>query len=284
MTTDEMFERLRELQNVLVQKIEIEFEMAEIPKSLSAHEELVYRLKESYISKDAEYIAEKKRESECKNLLAIAESEREKAEKKMDSTVTQREIEALDKEIEDAAKKEDSHRRDLRGIEQKVLEINDTMKQNKELLDQQENELAERKKTVEKELSEKKKKLKTIAASEEKLKDGMSPELIFKFERIIRKKRGRGIVAVKGREHPVCQGCHMILPVQFAASVRQGTEVLSCPYCSSILYYEEIDENEEELFDDDDTGGLSDLDDLDDDLDDEDEDDDEVVVAGDYED
>jgi RNase P subunit RPR2 len=70
---------------------------------------------------------------------------------------------------------------------------------------------------------------------------------------------GRGIVAIKGG---VCMGCHMILPVQFANSVRMGEEIVFCPYCSRILYYEESEQGEEEFFDTEDSGSLSDLDDI----------------------
>lgn len=281
MTTEEVFEKLRELQEVLTQKITLEREMADIPKILSSSEELVHRLKQNYIDKDQEYVTWKKKESECRNALVIAESDREKCEKKMDATTTQREIEALDKEIVEAAKKEEAFRRDLRSIEQKATELNESMRQDKEFMDGQEKELNERKRSIEKELSEKQKLLNVIDENEKKLTDGMDPELIFKFKRIIRKKRGKGIVAVKGREHPVCMGCHMILPIQFAAEVRQGKDILSCPYCSSILYFQESDEGEEEFFDDDDSGSLADLEDIEDELEEDDEE--EETINIDYE-
>jgi predicted nucleic acid-binding Zn-ribbon protein len=283
MTTDEIFERLQELQEVLVKKIALENEMADIPKTLSSSDELVHRLKQDYIDKDQEYVAAKRREAECRNSLAIAESDREKAEKKMDMVSTAREIEALDKEIEEAARKEDVSRKDLHSIEQKVFELNEEMKAKKDFMDTQEGELTERKKNIETELSQKQKDLDKIAKVEKSLTGDLNPELVFKFERIIRKKRGLGIVAVKGREHPVCQGCHMILPIQFAAEVRSKADVLSCPYCSSILFYEETTEDENEFFDDSDSGALADLDEEEEEEEEVDDGDDEKVVSMDYE-
>ncbi|MDR3325034.1 MAG: C4-type zinc ribbon domain-containing protein [Spirochaetaceae bacterium] len=280
MTTEKVFERLRELQDVLTQKITLEKEMEDIPKILSSSEELVYRLKQDYIDKDQEYVAAKKKENEFRNAFFIAESDREKSEKKMDSASTQREIEALNKEIEDAARKEDSNRKELHLMEQKVAELNEVMQLKKEFMDTQMGELTERKKNIEKELAEKRKRLDAVTLDEKRLTDGLDSELIFKFERIIRKKKGRGVVAVKGREHPVCQSCHMILPIQFAAEIRKGVEVLSCPYCSSILFYEEAEDSEEEFFDDGDAGSLADLDDIGDELEEEEE---EEVVNIDYE-
>jgi RNase P subunit RPR2 len=89
---------------------------------------------------------------------------------------------------------------------------------------------------------------------------------------------GKGIVAIKGN---VCTGCHMILPVQFANEVRLGEEIVFCPYCSRILFYEESEEGEEDFFDTEDAGSLSDLDDDDDELEEEDEG--EEIVNIDYE-
>jgi len=63
----------------------------------------------------------------------------------------------------------------------------------------------------------------------------------------------------------------MILPAQFANEVRVGNEILYCPYCSRILFYQESDEEEGDFFDSDDAGSLADLDDFSE----EDEDDDD---------
>jgi len=93
--------------------------------------------------------------------------------------------------------------------------------------------------------------------------------MVFKFERIIKNKKGKGIVAIKGN---VCMGCFMILPVQFANEVRIGEQVVFCPYCSRVMYYEDSTEDAEEYFNIEDTGSLSDLDDIEDeDYDEEDE-------------
>jgi len=139
---------------------------------------------------------------------------------------------------------------------------------------------------IEKEISTKKQRLEKIKKKEAELTENLDGELIFKFERIIRKKKGRGIVGVRGKEHPVCQSCRMILPVQFAVSVRTSNEVLACPYCSSILFYEEAEEEDEEFFDSDDSGALSEFDESDEELieDDEEEPVDDDKVNIDYED
>ena len=52
----------------------------------------------------------------------------------------------------------------------------------------------------------------------------------------------------------------MILPGQFANEVREGENILFCPYCSRILYYEAASEGEQITYYND-TGSLADSDD-----------------------
>jgi hypothetical protein len=91
---------------------------------------------------------------------------------------------------------------------------------------------------------------------------------------------GRGIVAIKGG---VCMGCHMVLPVQFANMIHQGEEIVFCPYCSRILFYEESGQDGETYFDIEDSGSLSDLDDMEEDEYDDDEEEEEESVGLEYE-
>ena len=83
-------------------------------------------------------------------------------------------------------------------------------------------------------------------------------EILFKFQRIIQR-NSEGIVSVR---NGVCSGCHMILPANFANEVREGEDINFCPYCSRILYYEEVSEDQaEDYFDIGAAGSLSGLDD-----------------------
>ncbi|MDR1428743.1 MAG: C4-type zinc ribbon domain-containing protein [Spirochaetaceae bacterium] len=281
MAMEDVFGKLRTLQDILSEKIALEQEIQEIPKILVTQEELLARLKKTFIEKNQDYEKAKSSEAEFRNLLAEAESGREKAEKNMDSISTQREYEALDKEIRDASEREQQYRKDLQREERVIAELNEQMKQHSALIEQQEQDLAERRRGIEDEIAGKNAKVKTLQEEEDKVVVGLDSEVQFKFERILRNKMGKGIVAIKSG---VCTGCHMILPVQFANTVRLGEEIVFCPYCSRILFYEETETGEEEFFDREDAGSLSDLDDMDDEEEYEEEEEEEDEKAGmDYE-
>jgi predicted nucleic acid-binding Zn-ribbon protein len=279
MATDDVFEKLRTLQEILSQKFTLEQQIQEIPKLLVTQEELLARLKKTFIEKNQDYEKAKTAEGEFLSLLGDAEKARERAEKNMDVISTQREYEALDKEIRDASEKEQQYRKELQREERLIADLDEQMKQTAALIEQQEADLAERRVGIEAEIAGKRAQMEKLSEEERALTPGLDLEVLFKFERIIRNRMGRGIVAIKGG---VCMGCHMILPVQFANSVRLGEEIVFCPYCSRILYYEESEQGEEEFFDTEDSGSLADLDDMDEDEEDE-EDEEEEKVNADYE-
>jgi predicted nucleic acid-binding Zn-ribbon protein len=274
MAMENVFEKLRSLQDILSEKISLERDIEEIPKLLITQEELLARLKKSFIERNQDYERTKLSEGDFRNLLSLAESDREKAEKNMDSISTQREYEALDKEIRDAAEKEQQYRKDLQREERTLSDLNEQIKQNESLIDQQEKDLEERRAVIKAEVSEKKSQVAGLEEQEQAIIPGLDSEVRFKFERIIRNKGGRGIVAIKGG---VCMGCHMILPAQFANMVRKQEEIVFCPYCSRILFYEESEQGEEEFIDNETAGGLADSDDMEDDEYDEDDEEEEKV-------
>ena len=272
---EKVFEALKTMQEILSEKIELEQKIQEIPKMLTTQEELLARMKKSFVEKNMDYEKAKTAEAEYRNSLAEAESKREKAEKNMESISTQREYEALDKEIEDAAGKEQEFRNKLQRELRIISELDEEMKKNQALIEQQEEELEQRRLDIENEVAAKQAQLKDLSVREEDIATELDdPDVLFKFERIIRNKMGRGIVAIKGG---VCLGCNMILPAQFTNVIRQGEEIVFCPYCSRILFYEESEQDEEEYFSDEDSGSLSDLDDMEDEDYEEDEDDEEKV-------
>ena len=274
MVTDNDLEKLRSLQEIIYEKIGLEKSIQEIPKLLGTQEELLNRLKKTFIEKNQEYEKVKSEETDLRNKLSEAESSREKSEKNMDVINTQREYEALDKEIRDASEKEQQYRKDLQNRADILSELDKQIKQQTALIEQQEKELEDRRKKIEAEVTDKQKQIESLRKKESKLTENLDSEVIFKFERIIKNKMGVGIVAIKGN---VCMGCHMILPVQFANEVRIGEEFVFCPYCSRILYFEESAGEEEAFFNTEDTGALSDLDEMEDEEYEEEEEDEEKV-------
>ncbi len=245
MTMEEVFKKLRSLQEILSQKFGIEREVEEIPKILATRTELLNRMKKSYLEKTQEYETKSRYIDELRNKAIEAERVREGYEQQMDMIQTQREYEALDKEIKDSGEKEQDLRRDLQREEQLLSEMKVNLEKDESMISKQEEEVQKEKSRIKEAVQEKSKGLKTLEKKEKSITPGLDEEILFKFERIIKSKAGLGIVPI---EHGVCSGCHMILAAQFVNDVHRGEGIMFCPNCSRILFYqpEDVEEQGEE--------------------------------------
>lgn len=258
MVMTEVFEKLKELQGVLAEKYMLEGKIEEAPKQLTTQDELLARLKKEYIEKNTKYDEVRASVEHLKAQLAEAEASRESGEKGMDSITTHREYEALDKQITEAKEREDAIRRDLTREEKTLAELNEILRADEEMITAQEADLNSGKTSLAAEIDGYRQALGDLDKKEADITPGIDQEIVYKFQRIIRR-NSEGIVAVK---NGVCTGCHMILPAQFANEVRDGEKILFCPYCSRILYHQDVAEDEEETyFPMDETGSLADFDD-----------------------
>lgn len=259
MQMTEELERLKSLQDVLAEKYEIEAKVEELPKTLDGSTESLDRFKREYIEKNKLYEEKKDIVARLRVELDEAQRKREEGERGMDAISTHREYEILEKQISEAQALEDSKRKELQREEKSMAELNDLLKSEEDLIASTEKDVNEARENLDNEIAACNEKLEALKAQEAEISEGIDSETIMKFQRIIKRNR-KGIVAVKGK---VCDGCHMILPAQFANEVHHGEKILFCPYCSRILFYEEaadLDENYVSIHDD------SSADDMDEDL------------------
>ncbi len=231
----ETLESLKKLQDVLAEKYDLEVKIEDLPKSLDGSKEGLERFKKEYLQLNDTYEAEKEKRDSVKEELDQTVKNREEGEKGMDAAQTHREYEVLEKQISEAAAKEDELRKELQAEEHKLSEMSSSLKDLEDLIASTESEVNSSEQNLNKQLDDCSSSIASLTKKEEKMSDGIDSETLIKFQRIIRRNR-KGIVAVKGK---VCDGCHMILPAQFANEVRQGDKIMFCPYCSRILFYEE---------------------------------------------
>ena len=69
METAKIFDKLKDLQDILVEKYKLEAKIEETPKQLNAQEELLARLKKEYITKNTNYDSIKEKVAELKHEL-----------------------------------------------------------------------------------------------------------------------------------------------------------------------------------------------------------------------
>lgn len=242
MVTTEIFESLKDLQTILVQKYDLEKKAADAPKQLRNQEDLLAKTRKEFIELKAQSDLLAEKIGKIKAELNAVIAEREESEKNVANSATHREYETLEKQLMDAKLKEEDLRHTFQHEDKKFAEINEKMKNSEELILFQEQELNSSKNSLNAELDGYNQELSALKEQEEKIVPNLDQEILFKFQRIIQR-NSEGIVAVR---NGVCTGCHMILPANFANEVREGENIKFCPYCSRILFYEEVSEEQSE--------------------------------------
>ena len=247
MATKETFENLKKLQNILVKKYELEKKVSDAPKQLGNQEELLAKDRKEFIELKTNYDATSEKVTKLKAELEEAVKSREEGEKGVANSTTHREYEALEKQIAEAKLKEDDVRQSLQKEQKELDALNERLKDTENSIKFAEEELKTNKESIDSDIAKYNSQLASLQAEEDKITPNLKQETLFKFQRIIQR-NSEGIVAVR---NGVCTGCHMILPANFANEVREGEnngdkDILFCPYCSRILYYEEVSEDQQE--------------------------------------
>ncbi|MCG8616752.1 MAG: C4-type zinc ribbon domain-containing protein [Desulfobacterales bacterium] len=148
---------------------------------------------------------------------------------------TNKEYQVLLREVDDNKKRKDALETELLGMmeerdrSQGIVE--ESEKEYAQLSEQVKSEQAE----VEKKTTEDRELLDDYLARQEEIGQSLDPKLMERFRRISKMNNGSAVTRVNDQ---VCMGCFMNVPPQMYIEVQRGNELISCPQCSRILYYE----------------------------------------------
>ncbi|UCD83629.1 MAG: hypothetical protein JSU92_10055 [Deltaproteobacteria bacterium] len=140
---------------------------------------------------------------------------REIAAAKRDNSLMEEEILKELEEIEEIKKELEQDEPEYRHLEE---EFNNTNSELKDKFAQDEKELGEQ------------------AQIREKIARDISTDLLKKYDLIRKQRAGLALVPAK---NSACQGCNMDLPPQVYNEVRRNKEIILCPNCQRIIYWEE---------------------------------------------
>lgn len=231
---------LIQLQDVLKKKFALEREIEELPKNLSGKRSELIKANEEFLALTKKYNLAKETANRTALDYETAFNQRVSSEKKMESVSTQREFDALSKEIEEAKITETGLNKAKKATQEEVDNLAALVNEKQAALDAMTAEVSSQEAELEAQVNEKKAEIASYEETCQEIKaQGIADSIYNKFASIVKNKNGLGIVPVHGQ---VCQGCNMILPVQFVNDVHIGNSTMYCPYCSRILFYEESED------------------------------------------
>jgi len=240
----EGFNKLKELQKVLLKEFDIEAELEDMPTELHGLKRKFQKIQRTIKEIESNLESHNERSKKLIKEKEECNLNKDKYESQISLIKTQREYEAITSEIAQIKEKLEVIEEEEMNALQEIEEMKKVIDEQNDLYVQLKTTIAEKGKVVNKLMKEKQKELDKCLKAKVKISAGLDEEVIYKFEKIVKKKDGVGIVSIRNN---VCMGCNMILPPQFVNDVRREEEIIFCPNCSRILYYYEEKLEDEEL-------------------------------------
>ncbi len=150
---------------------------------------------------------------------------------------TNKQYDALTREIEQAQDKVNRLEKEMEVLEGKIVVARRDTEALSPELDEMQRELADRQKDLERVHREHEEEELKLKHEREKLAARISKSDLNLYNRIRRAKNGSAVVPVRRN---ACGGCYKRVPPQTALELRKNARVLTCEHCGRILVSDEI--------------------------------------------
>jgi len=231
-----LIKRLVDLQECDSQLVKLSTKKVDLPGKIQALEDAFEVFKESVAQNKKKYDELKKSHADCEVQIKKNNETVGKTKERLLEVKNNKEYQAMLKEIETAEK--------TRGeIETQIITLIDEMdklsvlvKKDEETLKQATQKHEEEKKIIENDLNTVDADTASWNQKREDLQKSIPADLLSRYEKIRKRNNGVGVISVW---KSVCNGCHMNIPPQMYNELQRSTELLSCPNCNRIMYFED---------------------------------------------
>lgn len=231
----EHMEKLAVLQTLDIKIRGMQREKDEIPTRLAALEGEFKKEEEKVLGQKAELDRLLKDRRHKEKELEEEVERAKKTEARAFEIKTNKEYQAVLKEIEGAKKLNRQREEEILGILERFEELQKVARQG-------EKELEAKRKDYQRQLSELQQRAAQFEqkmAAEVKERDerqkGIPPDLLSKYRMLLEKRQG---IAVAPVSNGVCQACNMNLRPQLYIELQKQQTLILCPNCSRILFWE----------------------------------------------
>ncbi|HRF90200.1 MAG TPA: C4-type zinc ribbon domain-containing protein, partial [Desulfobacter postgatei] len=158
-----------------------------------------------------------------------------KSNETLRNVTTNKEYQVLLREVDDNKKRKDALETELLQImeerEKSQAVVNESTKEYQQL----EEQIKAEQNQIEEQTTKDRKLLEEYIKSQKEIGVSLDPKLLDRFKRISKMNQGSAVANVQDE---VCLGCFMNIPPQLYIEVQRGNQLILCPQCSRILYYD----------------------------------------------
>jgi hypothetical protein len=170
--------------------------------------------------------------------LAIETEHLNKSQQKLMGIKTNREYQALQKEIEDIKVANKVREDEILKLVETIENLQQTIAQKRLAAEQIENELNAEQKILDSILAELDGQIQKLEADRNNCLPNIRKDLLARYNLLKDKRNGMVIATVN---NPACTGCNINLPPQLFNELLKGNKLHTCPSCQRILYHPPIE-------------------------------------------
>ena len=229
---------LIKLQECDSQLVKLSVKKKKLPGNIDKLDNEFSSFKEGIDQNKIKYDELKSRHTESENKIKKLNEGMVKTKARLLEVKNNKEYQAMLKEIEIAESSRGDIETEIISILETLDKLSMLVKKDEEILKQSKNKYEQEKKIIEDDLN-------TIDADvldwEKKridLQKNVSDDLLARYEKIRNRNKGVGVISVW---KAVCNGCHMNIPPQLYNELQKSNELLSCPNCSRIIYFQDME-------------------------------------------
>jgi len=229
---------LIKLQDCDSQLVKLSAKKKILPENIEKLDKEFILFKEGIEKNKIKYDELKSRHTENENKIKKVNEGIVKTKERMLEVKNNKEYQAMLKEIEIAESSRGEIETQIISLLDELDKLSVLVKKDEEILKQSRSKYEQEKKAMEDDLNA----VDTDVANWEQkridLQRDVPDELLVRYERIKKRNKGIGVTSVW---KSVCNGCHMNIPPQLYNELQRSDDLLSCPNCNRIMYFQDME-------------------------------------------
>ena len=229
---------LIKLQDCDSQLVKLSSKKKILPENIEKLDKEFILFKEGIEKNKIKYDELKSRHTENENKIKKVNEGIVKTKERMLEVKNNKEYQAMLKEIEIAESSRGEIETQIISLLDELDKLSVLVKKDEEILKQSRSKYEQDKKAMEDDLNA----VDTDVANWEQkridLQKDVPDELLVRYERIKKRNKGVGVTSVW---KSVCNGCHMNIPPQLYNELQRSDDLLSCPNCNRIMYFQDME-------------------------------------------
>lgn len=228
---------LIELQECDSQLVKIADRKRKLPEQIEKLDEMYRAFQEEIGQNKRKYDELKARHTEAENKIKKINESMIKTKERLLEVKNNKEYQAMLKENEAAETTRSEVETGIISLLDELEKLSALVKKDQVILEEHKKKYEEEKKTIEADLNS----VDSDFVIWEQKRDGLGnkipAELLARYEKVRKKNNGVGVISVW---KAVCNGCHMNIPPQLYNELQKSSELISCPNCHRIMYFQNI--------------------------------------------